>query len=167
MCARFLGARKDEGEGGGGSGSGVTRGKYEGGKKKKRGRYSDATESLENELSLSTGTPRPALRCRGEHSDSSARVMTGKKNDLLTSLPPLTPSTVAAQTQRARGESTSILPVPGGAPLKDKTTTIRLRFPASCCPFGWGYVHREKKKKKNLQRPCLICVHALSVHQGA
>lgn len=57
---------------------------------KKQGRYSDATESLENELSLSTGTPRPALRCRGEHSDSSACVMTGKKNDLLTSLPPLT-----------------------------------------------------------------------------
>lgn len=53
VCA-VLGARKDEGEGGGGSGSGVTRGKFEG--EKKQGRYSDATESLENELSLSTGT---------------------------------------------------------------------------------------------------------------
>lgn len=113
--------------------------------KKKQGRYSDATESLENELSLSTGTPRPAPRCRGEHSDSSACVMTGKKNDLLTSLPPLTLPPSLHRRSEQGGESTSILPVPGGAPLKDKTTTIRLRFPASCRPFSRGYVHRGKK----------------------
>lgn len=149
-------ARKDEGEGGGGSGSGVTRGKYEG--EQKQGRDSDATESLENELSLSTGTPRPAL---GEHSGSSACVMTGKKNDLLTSLLPLTlpPSLHRA---RARGESTSIWPVPAGAPLKDKTTTIRLRFPASCRPFDWGYVNQ--KKRKTTLPP--LCSRAISPSGG-
>lgn len=75
-------AMKDGGEEGG---SGMTRGKYEG--EQKPGCYFDATEILENELSLSAGTARPAPHCRGEHSGSSACVMTGKKNDLLTSPP--------------------------------------------------------------------------------
>lgn len=74
------------------------------------------------------------------------------------------PSTVAAQTQRARGESTSIRPVPGGAPLKDKTTTIRLRFPASCRPFSWGYVHLGKKKSPTTLPH--LCSRAISPSGG-
>lgn len=48
------------------------------------------------------------------------------------------PSTPATQT--GWRESTSIWQCPG-TPLKDKTTTIRLHFPASCPPYSSGHVH--------------------------
>lgn len=48
------------------------------------------------------------------------------------------PSTLATQT--GWRESSSICQCPG-TPLKDKTTTIRLHFPASSPPHISGYVH--------------------------
>lgn len=75
---------------------------------------------------------------------------------------PRDPSTIAAQTRWATGESTSIRPVPRRAPLKDKTTTISLCFPASHCLFGHGYVHHFFPP---LQPCCHSCAHVLSVHR--
>lgn len=80
---------------------------------------------------------RRDLRCAvaGNTRVSSARVMTGKKNDLLTPLPPWPFPPPLHRCGEQGGEATSIWPIPGGAPLKDKTTTISLCFPASHCLF--------------------------------
>lgn len=152
VCA-FLGARKDEGEGGGGSGSAVTRGKYEG--EQKRGRYSDATERLENELSLSTGMPRPALRCRGEHSGSSACVMTGKRNDLLTSLPPLTlPPPLHRRSERGESQLQSG-PFRGERHLKIRQPQLGCAsLPPVVLSAGDTCIGEKKKSPRTLPLMC-------------
>lgn len=74
------------------------------------------------------------------------------------------PSTVAAQTQRARGESTSIRPVPGGAPLKDKIPQLGC---ASLHPavLSAGDTCIWEKKKSPTTLPHL-CSRAISPSGG-
>lgn len=109
------------------------------------------------ELSLSTAIPQPALRCYNTHSGSPHTLWQGRKMtySLLHFYWPFHPR----YPDTVKRESTSIWPYPG-TPLKDKTTTIRLHFPASCCPHSSGYVHSNP-----IFKPLHICIHTISFYQ--
>lgn len=92
-----------------------------------------------------TAIPQPALLRYDTHSAPPHTLWQRRKMTYLLLHFSLTPPPLATQTRwkkkrKKKRESTSIWPFPG-TPLKDKTTTIRLHFSASCPPHSSGYVH--------------------------
>ncbi len=99
---------------------------------------SHADVAQEIELSLPTAVLQPALLCYDTHSSSPHTLWQERKMtySLLHFYWPFHPRSA----DMVKRESTLIWPFPA-RPLKDKTTTIRLHFPASCPPHSSGYVH--------------------------